>query len=71
MEAATVDLGQAPEPFSFEQLDSALELREGFFQPSVGKIGQCLTSERLGDRPELAHLTPPSNMCSMLLGPPC
>ena len=70
MEAATVDLGQAPEPFSFEQLDAALELREVFFQPSVRKIGQRLTAERFDDRPELAHERIPSNTCSMLPAPP-
>jgi hypothetical protein len=49
MESTTVDLGQAPEPFGFEQLDGALELREVFFHPSVRKIGQGLTSERFDD----------------------
>ena len=68
MESTTVDLGQAPEPFRFEQLDSALELREIFFHPSVRKIGQRLTAERFDDRSELAHERIPSNMCSMLPG---
>jgi hypothetical protein len=40
VESTTVDLGQAPEPFGFEQLNGALKLREVFFQPSVRKIGK-------------------------------
>lgn len=69
MESTAVDLGQAPEPFGFEQLDGALKLREVLLQPSVRKIGQRFTSERFDDRSELAHERIPSNMRSMLPAP--
>jgi len=65
-----VDLCMRGSAIGFEQLDSALELREVFFHPSVRKIGQRLTSERFDDRSELAHERISSNMCSMRSAPP-
>jgi hypothetical protein len=59
-----VDLSEPAQPFGIDQVGGPLELGEVLLESRVRQVGEDVGPQHLECRPELAHRSVFSNMCS-------